>query len=153
MATLDTLKHEYDLRNASQNQPFYGSIWQNKWQSYKMLATVMTGIAKILAAANKFAHLIARLKVQVKQILESIAIVFDADLYVIAAWHKAHPYRVAHLLAQQNVSALQPFEGVSDVCDIDFYVVAAGLLAQQAAQHPNSVVKSHAVFFVHTAHT
>ena len=72
-----------------------------------MLATVMTGIAKILAAANKFAHLIARLKVQVKQILESIAIVFDADLYVIAA----------------------------------------GLLAQQAAQHPNSVVKSHAVFF------
>ena len=72
-----------------------------------MLATVMTGIAKILAAANKFAHLIAHLKVQVKQILESIAIVFDADLYVIAA----------------------------------------GLLAQQAAQHRNSVVKSHAVFF------
>ena len=72
-----------------------------------MLATVMTGIAKILAAANKFAH----------------------------------------LLAQQNVSALQPFEGVSDVCDTDFYVVAAGLLAQQAKQHSNSVVKSHAVFF------
>ena len=42
----------------------------------------MTGIAKILAAANKFAHLIARQKVQVKQILESIAIVFDTDLYV-----------------------------------------------------------------------
>ncbi|MFM7660258.1 MAG: hypothetical protein ACKO6H_05980, partial [Betaproteobacteria bacterium] len=52
------------------------------WQSCKMLATVMTGIAKILAAANKFAHLIARLKVQVKQILESIAIVFDTDLHV-----------------------------------------------------------------------
>jgi len=82
LATLDTLKHEHDLRNTSQNQPFYGSIWQNKWQSYKMLATVMTGIAKILAAANKFAHLIARLKVQVKQILESIAIVFDTGLYV-----------------------------------------------------------------------
>ena len=112
-----------------------------------MLATVMTGIAKILAAANKFAHLLARLKVQVKQILESIAIVFDTGLYVITAGHKAHLYRVAHLLAQQNVSALQPFEGVSDVCDTDFYVVAAGLLAQQAAQHPNSVVKSHAVFF------
>jgi hypothetical protein len=72
-----------------------------------MLATVMTGIAKILAAANKFAHLIAHLKVQVKQILESIAIVFDTGLHVIAA----------------------------------------GLLAQQAAQHRNSVVKSHAVFF------
>ena len=72
-----------------------------------MLATVMTGIAKILAAANKFAHLLARLKVQVKQILESVAV----------------------------------------VCDTDLYVIAAGLLAQQAAQHPNSVVKSHAVFF------
>ena len=112
-----------------------------------MLATVMTGIAKILAAANKFAHLLARLKVQVKQILESVAVVCDTDLYVITAGHKAHLYRVAHLLAQQNVSALQPFEGVSDDCDTDFYVVAAGLLAQQAAQHPNSVVKSHAVFF------
>jgi len=82
LATLDTLKHEHDLRNTSQNQPFYGSIWQNKWHSCKTLATVMTGIAKILAATNKFAHLIARLKVQVKQILESIAIVFDTDLYV-----------------------------------------------------------------------
>ena len=72
-----------------------------------MLATVMTGIAKILAAANKFAHLLARLKVQVKQILESVAV----------------------------------------VCDTDLHVITAGLLAQQAAQHPNSVVKSHAVFF------
>jgi hypothetical protein len=52
-----------------------------------MLATVMTGIAKILAAANKFAHLLARLKVQVKQILESVAVVCDTDLYVIPACH------------------------------------------------------------------
>ena len=119
-----------------------------------MLATVMTGIAKILAAANKFAHLIAHLKVQVKQILESIAIVFDADLHVIAAWHKAHPYRVAHLLAQQNVSALQPFEGVSDVCDTDLYVIAArhglpgaAIRTRQAPPLTSSVVHDRAAFF------
>jgi len=31
---------------------------------------------------GSFAHLLARLKVQVKQILESVAVVCDTDLYV-----------------------------------------------------------------------
>jgi phosphohistidine phosphatase SixA len=53
----------------------------------------------------------------------------------------------AHKVAQPTQQNTQTFEAAVRFFDADAYVVAAGLLAQQAAQHSNSVVKSHAVFF------
>ena len=47
----------------------------------------MTGIAKIRCTAQKFAHLIARRKIDLKQIFDCVASVCDTDFYVIAACH------------------------------------------------------------------
>jgi len=50
-----------------------------------MLAAALTGIAKIRCTAQKFAHLIARRKIDLKQIFDCVAIYCDTDFYVVAA--------------------------------------------------------------------
>jgi len=112
-----------------------------------MLAASLTGIAKIPFTAKNLAHLIAHRKVSFKQIFDCVASVCDTDFYVVAACHKENSCRVAHLITRLEVKVGQIVDSVASVCDTDFYVIAAGLFAQQAAQHRNSVASNHAVFF------
>jgi hypothetical protein len=67
---------------------YFGQYLVKKQYPYKIVATQMTGIVKILADARKhFAHRIAHQNTWAQQIIENFFLFYDQDLYVIAAGH------------------------------------------------------------------
>jgi hypothetical protein len=79
---------------------------EKKRRPYKTLATQTTGIAKILPAAARIAHLPAHRKLKDKQPFDFIFRTYPQQLYVIAAGHS--PTQQQHI-AQTAWSAATLF--------------------------------------------